>query len=111
MRGKVTFEAAGQDYALRFTTNRLCQLEEDTGEKVLALCAKMDNPGEISFIDLRRMFRAGLEGDFSEEQAGDILDDVGKAKGLLLVAKAMEAAFDVGKPGEDKPGKPKAGAV
>jgi hypothetical protein len=114
MRGKVTFEAAGQDYALQFTTNRLCELEEEAGEKILAICARMENPEAISFIDLRRIFRAGLVGVFSHTDAGDILDEVGMQRGLILAAQAMSAAFDIdtaGKPGKAPAGKNAAGAV
>jgi hypothetical protein len=112
MRGKVTFEAAGQEYALRFTTNRLCDLEEEAGESIMAICARMENPEAVKFTDLRRIFRAGLVGKFTVAEAGDILDDIGVELGLVLASEAMAAAFDIGdqKPG-GAAGKPKTGAA
>lgn len=112
MRGKVTFKAAGQDYVLRFTTNRLCELEEEAGESIMAICAKMEDPEAVKFTDLRRIFRAGLVGDFTLAEAGDILDQIGVAQGLVLASEAMAAAFDISdqKPG-DTQGKPKTGAA
>lgn len=111
MRGQVTFEAAGQDYALHFTINRLCQLEEDTGQGVIAHLGKLDRPESITFIDLRTMFRAGLVGDFTRDQAGDLMQEVGINRVLALVTEAMGAAFEVGAQTSGKPGKAKAGAA
>lgn len=112
MRGKVTFEAAGKEYALRFTTNRLCQLEQDSGQTVLALCAKLEEPENVKFGDLRMIFRAGLDGTHTLDQAGDILDEIGLQRGLMLAAQAMSAAFDIDTDGgEASGGKPKAGAA
>lgn len=110
MRGRVTFEVAGQEYALRFTTNRLCDLEEDAGESITQLGERLEEPGAITFTDLRRIFRAGLVGEFSHAQAGDLLDAIGLQEGLMLAMKALGAAFDI-KVEDGKPGKPKAGAV
>ena len=112
MRGRVTFVVAGQEYALRFTTNRLCDLEEQAGESIMAICAKLEKPEAIKFSDLRLIFRAGLDGDHTLQAAGDILDQIGVAHGLVLASEAMMAAFDLADPkGQGKPGKAKTGAV
>lgn len=110
MRGRVTFAAAGQEYALHYTTNRLCQLEEEAGEGVLALAAKLDEPGMVTFKLLRIIFRAGLVGDVKLAQAGDIIDALGVHQALALVSESMGAAFNV-EAADGEAGKTKASAA
>lgn len=108
MRGRVTFTAAGQEHALRFTTNRLCQLEEDTGENVIVHVKRMEDADNVSFLQIRQMFRAGLEGEHSLQEAGDIIDAIGTQGALVLLGRAFGAAFESGAP-EKSGGKPRAG--
>lgn len=111
MRGKVPFEVAGQEYALRFTNNRLCQLEEDSGESITALFARLEDQSAVALRDMRMMFRAGLEGEFTLEQAGDLIDEVGVKEVGQLVFAALAAAFKLTVVEGGKAGKPKAGTV
>jgi hypothetical protein len=112
MRGKVTFTAGDKDYSLRFTTNRLCQLEEDTGKGVMAFAAELSQAGGVSIKLLRLLMRAGLEGAPSAADVGDIIDAVGIQASIVLIGRAFNAAFDLGdKPAEADLGKPVAGAA
>ena len=107
MRGKVTFSAAGQDHALRFTTNRLCQLEADTSLTVMDFAAKLEKPETMTFVDVRILFHCGLVGEHSLDAAGDLIDEIGMKVALGLVVQALSAAFDSG---AEKRGKGGAGA-
>lgn len=108
MRGRVPFTVGERELALRFTTNRLCDLEENTGISVLQFVKKMENPELITFSDVRRLMQAGLEGEVSLNEAGEIADEIGVNVAIALIAKAFGAAFEAGKPAQaGAPGKTK----
>ena len=111
MRGLVKFQAAGQEYALRFTNNRLCQLEEDAGESITSLFARLEDETAVSLRDMRMMFRAGLEGEFTLKEAGDLMDEVGIKEAGQLIFSALAAAFKLTVVEGGKPEKPETGAV
>lgn len=94
MRGRVTFEVAGREYALRFTTNRLCQLEEDSGVAFVEFLRKFEKKETFMLKDLRCLIRAGLEGEFTLEQAGDLIEQLGITEARRLAFVAIAAAFD-----------------
>jgi Phage tail tube protein, GTA-gp10 len=111
MRGQVTFTAGGVERALQFTTNRLCQLEEDTGKGVLVFAEALGTPGGVSIKDLRLLMRAGMDGAPTLAEVGDVIDEIGIQAAIVLIGKAFNAAFDLGDVGNAGSGKSKAGAV
>ena len=111
MRGRVTFTAGGQEHCLRFTTNRLCDLEDATGRSVLAFAEALGQTGGISVKDLRLLMTAGLEGHLTQDAVGDLIDEVGIKPAVALIVAAFSAAFAVAGAAQGAPGKAQAGAA
>lgn len=111
-RTKVTFDAGGKTYTLQYTTNAFCELEDETGMKVLDIIAN----GEPSMKVIRAMVWAGLlehhEG-ITIKQAGHVIDAAG---GMEVVMDKVNAAVAAGtiddddapEAGDDGAKKPKA---
>lgn len=96
--GTVTFDANGKQRALRFTTNALCLLEDRSKlsqfEVAQELAFAKDTPLGVSAKTLRALFWAGAAGgDLTLEQAGDLVDAVGKREAVRLAIEAFDAAF------------------
>ena len=90
--GKVTFEAGGRTRSLQFTTNRLCLLEDKTGKTPLDIAVELEMNPRIG--TLRAMFWAGMgEGDMTLDAAGDVMDELGRARAIAVARDAFEAAF------------------
>lgn len=101
--------AAGeQQVALRFTTNRLCWLEEVTGKPVAELVAELGG-GKVRFADFRLIVAAAAGLD-DVEAAGDIIDDAGMEATSIAIGQALEAAFPDVKDDAAPAGKKKAAA-
>lgn len=103
MRGEVRFKAGEVEHSLRYTTNRLCALEGETGRSVMAFAEALSKPGAVSLSDVRLLLRAGL--DCSDVQAGDIIDEIGLQGAVEVIGKGFAAAFDI-----DDKGKPTGGS-
>lgn len=101
MRGRVPFAAGDRALALRLTTNALCDLEAEAGVPVARFFAGM---GEgMSLRDLRLAFRHALEGDWTTEAAGEVIDALGMAPAVALLGRAVEAAFGADEGGDTVP--------
>ncbi len=97
---------------MRFTTNRLCQLEEESGRTVMDYAADLGEPGKISFIEIRRLLRIAAGEGMTQEQAGDVVDELGATRALAAIAEALQKAFAGDKVTEvTATGKTKAGAA
>jgi hypothetical protein len=92
MRGEVRFSAAGGARALRFTTNRICALEDNTGRRIQDFAAAVSDEATFSVRDLRTLLAFGC--DVSEAVAGDIIDDLSIRGVADLVGRALALAFD-----------------
>lgn len=107
VKGEVAFEALGKRYVLSYSVNALCQLEEEIGESVIALSAKMQAGEGASIRMIRSIFRAGLldnQGEITEKEAGDIMTEIGVAEASGLVEKAFALAFpDAPRGGSGRP--------
>lgn len=103
-RGDIAFDADGKTWTLRYSTNALCELEDDLGEGVAALGKSMANPAGVKLKTLRSLVWAGLRdhhADLDKRQAGDLIDAAGAQRIGELVMEAFKAAFPVA----DKPAK------
>jgi len=109
MKGEVGFTAGDMAYTLAFTINALCALEDRLGIGVAEVGAQMGENMRIS--TLRTVFWAGLQAhhDATEEQAGDIITQVGAGEAGQLIAKAFAAAFPEAAKGTGRPQKAAAG--
>ena len=121
MRGKVTFEAGGKEHVLRFTTNRLCDLEEQSGRKVMDFAEALGKPGGLSFVDVRLLMKIGLGvgavnhdvlgSPSAKETVGDLIDEIGLNGAVNLIARAFAEAFGAGDEVGAGAGKTTAGAA
>ncbi len=91
MRGGVTFDALGQPYELRFTTNAICRLEERSGQSLEALLSDTTVAGKKN-LSYRLLLWAAI-GGITLEAAGDIMDDLGGAEVDRILAEGLRLAF------------------
>ena len=96
--GIVTFDVAGAPHALRFTINALCLLEDRAKltqfEVAQELAFAKDTPLGVSATTLRALYWAGCDkGGLTLEQAGDLIDQLGKRVAVSHAIAAFDAAF------------------
>ena len=89
VKGKLDFEVDGTSYALHFTANGMCELEDAAGCNAMAFLSRMEvqAAGDLSFGDVRLLFWAGLQEhhpDMTVRDAGALMTELGG------IAKAME---------------------
>jgi len=91
-RGGVDYEAAGERFHLRFSTNVLCGIEEDCARSISALVADLETNQPIRLV--RMFLTAGTTPEITSEKAGDIIDEVGLIRAIEIVGRALTFAFD-----------------
>lgn len=102
MRGAISFSVNGEERFIRFSTNAMCRYQDAAGETLMqAVGALQQTPDDM--LRLRRLFAAGVPG-LSEEEAGDLMDDIGLMEATGLIGKAFDAAFPAPEPAADAPG-------
>lgn len=89
-KGEVAFEAGEQTRTLRFDTNAICIAEEDLDLGVDQIISRL-NSGRLSVV--RVLYRAGLVGNVTLPQAGEIIDELGHARAMELLSEALALAF------------------
>jgi hypothetical protein len=108
--GTVSFDAGGEAHTLRFTTNALCLFEQRSGmtqlEAAQELAFAKDTPLGVSAKTLRALYWAGTgKGDMTLEQAGDLVDSIGRREAVRIAIEAFDAAFpEAEKDDKDKDG-------
>jgi hypothetical protein len=110
MKG-IEFDALGTRHCLRFDFNALCQIEADFDNTPVAeVMAQMSNrQGRPPLMrDIRRVFRAGLGPDVTEEQAGDVIAALGIEPAMGLMERALLLAFPEAAQGKAPPSAGKA---
>lgn len=93
MRGGVTFDALGQPWEAKFTTNALCRIEERAGKSIEDVLADVTVPGKRT-LAFRLLLWAAI-GGVAVETAGEIMDDLGMAEVDRIISAALRAAFPV----------------
>jgi len=107
IKGKFSFKAKGETFALQYTANAMCELEDATGKSATAFLQRLENTAkeDLSFSDVRLLFWAGLQehhAGLTVKDAGDLITGLGGIVAALeLVGKAVAASM---------PAAPKAGA-
>ena len=92
MRGAVAFTVNGEERIIRFSTNAMCRYQDAAGETLMqAVDALQKAPDDMR--RLRALFLAGVPGIKSEDEAGDLMDDLGLMEASQLIGRAFEAAF------------------
>lgn len=89
--------------------NAMCKYQGRAGETLIAAVDALQSASS-DVVRIRRLFWAGLVGEFSEDQAGNIIDVIGLPKAFEVLGDAVQAAFPQEKTdgAAAKAGKPKA---
>lgn len=94
IRGQVAFASGDFSVLARLTTSNMVRHEDLTGETYQdTLKAVTDNPDKAAFKTIRRVLHCCLPVDYTEEMAGELIDDIGIADAFALIIAATEAAF------------------
>ena len=98
--GKTDCTVNGETYALQFTTNGMCELEDATGRSLMAFLDGLDEAAarnDLSIGDVRLLFWAGLKEHHPEitiQQAGSLMQDLGGLeKAMELAAEAVAVSM------------------
>ncbi len=94
VKGEVNFESGGKTYTFKLGTNAQVLLESRTGMS-MAKYLKADRIEELGSKDIRLIFWAGLtrnHPDLTEENVGDLIDDIGVDQVSEIFLKAFESA-------------------
>jgi hypothetical protein len=95
-RGEVAFECDGKSYALRFSSNALCELEDILNCGVNAIATQLSNPENLRIKTVRAVFWAGLldrNPEMTLRDAGEIITSLTLPVALTKIGLAFSAAF------------------
>lgn len=92
-RGEVTFDAKGKTWTLQFTTNAMCEVEDAFEKSIVEVANDLQSEAGVKIKSIRTLFKIGIGGCDSVEQAGDLMDAVGIQAAGELLGKAFSAAF------------------
>lgn len=91
-RGRISFEADGAGHELALTTNAMCRYQDKGGETLVdGMEALQKSPNDV--VRLRRIFWAALQGEYSEDDAGELIDTLTFSKAFELLTDAVALAF------------------
>jgi hypothetical protein len=99
VRGEVGFEADGRAWTLAYSTNALCELEEELDDVVVSIADLLNGAGgKRRLSTLRAVFRAGLldrHPEVTTADAGRLIDAIGMKAAFGKVSEAIALAFPV----------------
>ena len=88
----VTFEHGGRELALRMDMNALVRYQDRAGETIsVAIDAIMKDGWDVTRG--RRLFWAGLSERMTEDEAGEIMSDLGMGAAMNLTGEALRYAI------------------
>lgn len=96
IKGEVSFEAGDGRYKLSYSTNALCELEEELDMNVNEISVIMRDPANFRMRMVRSVFWAGLldhQPDMDIKAAGQVLTHIRPAEALDLIGRAFALAF------------------
>lgn len=97
----VTFDARGETIALRLDMNALVRYQERAGESLGGLLEAIANDG-LDMVRTRRLFWAALDRRMSEDEAGDLMSEIGLGASTELTGRALRYAIkSINGEGED----------
>lgn len=99
----IEFEHGGEEYTLAMTTNAMARYEAMSGESALSAFARLEK--EPSILMIRGLFWSAVTPSVSEDQAGDMIDDLGFAEATKMLGDAATRTFEG--LDEKKPKKPR----
>ncbi|WP_139307532.1 hypothetical protein [Rhodovulum sp. ES.010] len=77
------------------TTNKIVAWEEAEDEGLFETLSRLEEKPDAKgvFRTIRGLFRLLLEGEFTEDEAGDLMDELGQKRAGELLGAAVRAAF------------------
>ncbi|MBI6628325.1 DUF3445 domain-containing protein [Pontibaca salina] len=84
----IEFKAGGGDYTLAMTTNAMARYEEAAGESMIRAFDRMQDDPSITVI--RRLFWSAVRPQITEDEAGDLIDEIGFDQTIKLIEGAAE---------------------
>ena len=101
-RGTVTIEVNGTSIDMRVSTNAMVRYHDKTGESFIAgfnaLQKSAQDDTSIDVPRLRTLVWAALPSGMTEEEAGDLMDEIGLVGVMSELAKATMLAFPQSEP-------------
>jgi hypothetical protein len=97
-KGEVVIKYSGEDYKLKYTTNSLCELEDETGMTVPEIMAYFSGEAKLGLKMLRAVLWAGLlehhaTDSVTVQMAGKMIDELTSNVVLESVQSALIASF------------------
>lgn len=90
-RSEVAFKVEDTEYILKYSTNAICELEQQLDKGLNTIVANMER-----LTTVRAMLWAGLRAkheDITLPKAGELIDKCGMAAATDAIGKALNAAF------------------
>jgi hypothetical protein len=112
-RGSVALQAEDEAYAISFSVNALCELEDVFGKPAAKIASLFEDEENASMKDVRKLIMVGLHDhhpEVSEIDAGLIATAAGIPNCMEAIGKAFALAFPEAKAGSENPRKAKASA-
>lgn len=93
VKGEVTFVSNDKTYTFKLGTNAQVMLEQKV-KMPMSKFLKQDRLEDLGIADLRLIFWAGLfrQHQLTEDEVGDIIDDIGPGKVSEIFLEAFESA-------------------
>jgi hypothetical protein len=111
-RGQVALQAGERAYALSFSVNAICELEDALGQPVNQIARGMETPDQVRMSTIRALLWAALRDhheDVGLKQAGEIATEAGVPAVMEAIGEAFRLAFpDQEASGSPRPRKAKA---
>lgn len=106
-RGSVALQAGDRAYAISFSINALCELEDALDKPVSEIVALIQDPARMRLSSVRVLLWAGLRDHHKNdvetvEQAGEIATDAGLKVAVEKIGEAFKLAFPAAKEGKAK---------
>jgi hypothetical protein len=97
-KGEVVIKYSGEEYKLKYTTNSLCELEDEVNLTVPEIMAYFSGEAKLGFKMLRAVLWAGLlehhaTDSVTVQMAGKMLDEITHPIVYLAVQDALIASF------------------
>lgn len=88
----VTFEAGGRELALRMDMNALARYQDRSGETISAAIEAIVKDGWDA-VRGRRLFWAALIERMTEDEAGDVMTELGMGRAMEVTGEALRYAI------------------
>lgn len=102
-RGEVTLQTGDVTHKLRFTVNSLCNLEDALDMSIIEIGNKLSDVKKVRVSLLRTILKHCLPGGTTDDQAGEIIGEVGLPATMSAISEAIKQAFPEAKAAEKNP--------